>query len=114
MSQLIIRSRDPELCSLSCALIDTSQHPEFPEVMKTAVLTMALLLLSQVIPGNLDSFRGGTELGLVRVLMAWVDGRWVGDTVWAVGRASDLGLEPVRQLTSLHFNFLVSKFYVTS
>lgn len=115
VSQLITRSRDPELCSLSCALIDTSQHPGFPEVMKTAVLTMALLLLlSQVIPGNLDSFRGGTELGLVRVLRAWVDGGWVGDTVWAVGRASDLGLEPVRQLTSLRCNFLVSNFYVTS
>lgn len=65
VSQLITRSRDPELRSLSCALIDTSQHPGFPEVMKPAVLTMALLLLLlfQVIPGNLDSFRGGPEEG---------------------------------------------------
>lgn len=82
--------------------------------MKTALLTMALLLLSQVPPGNLDPFRGGTELGLVRVLRAWVDGGWVGDTVWAVGRASDLGLETVRQLTPLHFDFLISNFYVAS
>lgn len=60
--------------------------------MKAAVLAMALLLLlSQVTPGNLDPLGGGTELGLVRVLRAWVDGGWAGDTVWAVGRTSELG-----------------------
>lgn len=33
----------------------------------------------------------------------------------AVGRASDLGLEPPSQLTPpLHFNFLISDFYVTN
>lgn len=33
----------------------------------------------------------------------------------AVGRASDLGLEPASQLTPpLHFNFLISDFYVTN
>lgn len=58
VSLLITRSKDPErLISALC------QHPGFPEAMKTAVLTMVLLLLlSQVIPGNLDPFRGGTEL----------------------------------------------------
>lgn len=50
-----------------------------------------LLLLTQVIPGNLDPFREGTEKGLLRVLRDSVDGGWVGDTVWAVGRASELG-----------------------
>lgn len=83
--------------------------------MKTAVLTMVLLLLlTQVIPGNLDPFREGTEKGLLRVLRNSVDGRWVGDTVWAVGKASDIRLETVRQLTPLRFNFLISNFYVTS
>lgn len=58
VSLLITRNKDPEL--LISALC---QHPGFPEAMKTAVLTMVLLLLlSQVIPGNLNPFRGGTEL----------------------------------------------------
>ncbi|XP_063140586.1 beta-defensin 27 isoform X1 [Rattus norvegicus] len=48
VSLLITRNKDPEL--LISALC---QHPGFPEAMKTAVLTMVLLLLlSQVIPGS--------------------------------------------------------------
>lgn len=57
--------------------------------MRTALLAMALLLLSQVIPGNLEPFRG-TELesGSGQVFRARVGG-WMSG---AVGRVSDLGI----------------------
>lgn len=63
MSQLVTRSRDPEPSLIARYFARHSHNPGIPEAMKTAVLAMALwlLLLSQVVPGNLDPFRG-TEL----------------------------------------------------
>lgn len=74
------------------------------------MLAMALLLLSQVIPGNLEPFRG-TELES-GVWPGYLGPEWVAGCLGQWKESQILGLEPASQVAPLYLSFLIFDFYM--